>query len=88
MVKEQKEKKPVAIKNGTAALILQYNKIKDLNSSEARRIRKQLRDMGTSIREVLDDKPKVEKKTVVKEAPAKATTKKKVIVTDDDEGED
>lgn len=55
---EKKEEKKVSVKNGVAKLVAQYNLIKDLNSPEARKIRKQFRDMGTSIREVLDDKPK------------------------------
>jgi hypothetical protein len=84
MIMATKEKE-VKSTNGISKLIAEYNKIKDLNSPEARKIRKQLRDMGTSIRECLKkDKPEVAKKEAKKVVKAaeeiiKSSGKKKAV---------
>lgn len=65
MAKEQKVSSAVVYK--------QLISIKDKNSSEARKLRKQLRDMGVSVRELSgssEKEPKV-KKVVKEEAPKK-----------------
>lgn len=59
--------------NGIAKLVAQYNSLKDLNGTEARKIRKQIRAMGKSIRDIAE---KPEPKAAVKKAPVKQASVK------------